>query len=222
MIDPTTHRPRGFGCVITPAPACCCQARQRAVSLRDTTLLPVLPYRFVTYDDEQCVHRVFSAGAMHVVSGKQVEVKAATPKGSGPQASAYRTPPPGAMPMPAMGGPVMQQRVQQGRAGAQGTAGGPGMSGRTTGGYQAAQQTPYPMPGYPMAPGYGFPGMSELRSTCRMRSRASSHSCSLVCDQVRDQVCFFVPVSLQCFPDSMATPMACQHTHQARTPRQPA
>lgn len=41
--------------------------------------------RFITFDDESSVERVFTAGSMQELGGKKVEVKAATPKGSGPQ-----------------------------------------------------------------------------------------------------------------------------------------
>ena len=40
--------------------------------------------RFITFDDDSSVERVFGAGRMHTIGGKQVEVKAATPRGSGP------------------------------------------------------------------------------------------------------------------------------------------
>jgi len=46
----------------------------------------VLPCRFVTFQDEESVLKVFSAGPMQQVGGKQVEVKSATPKGSGARA----------------------------------------------------------------------------------------------------------------------------------------
>ncbi len=40
---------------------------------------------FVTFAEESSVDKVFTAGQMHELGGKQVEVKSATPKGSGPQ-----------------------------------------------------------------------------------------------------------------------------------------
>ncbi|MEW5299950.1 MAG: hypothetical protein WDW36_002918 [Sanguina aurantia] len=43
-------------------------------------------FGFVTFESEEAVAKVFEAGQMHRVGGKQVEVKSATPKGSGPQA----------------------------------------------------------------------------------------------------------------------------------------
>ncbi|KAF5839703.1 hypothetical protein DUNSADRAFT_132 [Dunaliella salina] len=43
-------------------------------------------FGFVTFEDEESVQRVFAAGPMQQVGAKQVEVKSATPKGSGPQA----------------------------------------------------------------------------------------------------------------------------------------
>ncbi|GFH12186.1 heterogeneous nuclear ribonucleoprotein-like [Haematococcus lacustris] len=39
---------------------------------------------FVTFEEEGALERVFEAGVMHVLSGKQVEVKPATPKGQQP------------------------------------------------------------------------------------------------------------------------------------------
>jgi heterogeneous nuclear ribonucleoprotein A1/A3 len=45
--------------------------------------LCVHPRRFVTFDDDSSVDRVFAAGQMHDVAGKQVEVKSATPRGTG-------------------------------------------------------------------------------------------------------------------------------------------
>ena len=39
---------------------------------------------FVTFDDDVAVEAVFGAGRMHTIGGKQVEVKPATPRGSGP------------------------------------------------------------------------------------------------------------------------------------------
>lgn len=40
---------------------------------------------FITFEEESSVIKVFQAGPMHEISGKKVEVKNATPKGSGPQ-----------------------------------------------------------------------------------------------------------------------------------------
>lgn len=42
-------------------------------------------FGFVTFAEESSVEKVFAAGQMHELGGKQVEVKSATPKGSGPQ-----------------------------------------------------------------------------------------------------------------------------------------
>lgn len=41
-------------------------------------------YRFVTFEDDNAVEKVFTTGTMHDISGKRVEVKTATPRGSGP------------------------------------------------------------------------------------------------------------------------------------------
>eukprot|EP00877_Chromochloris_zofingiensis_P001906 jgi/Chrzof1/11716/Cz06g06190.t1 len=42
-------------------------------------------FGFITFEEESSVIKVFQAGPMHEISGKKVEVKNATPKGSGPQ-----------------------------------------------------------------------------------------------------------------------------------------
>lgn len=44
-------------------------------------------FGFVTFEEESSVDSVFAAGSMHELNGKKVEVKNATPKGSGPQGS---------------------------------------------------------------------------------------------------------------------------------------
>ena len=38
----------------------------------------------MTFEEESSVEKVFSSGTMHEISGKKVEVKTATPRGSGP------------------------------------------------------------------------------------------------------------------------------------------
>jgi hypothetical protein len=40
--------------------------------------------RFITYEDEMAIDKVFEKGRMHELAGKSVEVKRATPKGTGP------------------------------------------------------------------------------------------------------------------------------------------
>lgn len=50
-------------------------------------------FGFVTFDEDVSAEKVFDFGNMHELGGKRVEVKAATPKGSGSQAS--RQPQPG-------------------------------------------------------------------------------------------------------------------------------
>lgn len=49
-------------------------------------LFPLCTYapRFITFAEESSVAAVFGAGSMQEINGKRVEVKAATPKGSGP------------------------------------------------------------------------------------------------------------------------------------------
>jgi heterogeneous nuclear ribonucleoprotein A1/A3 len=42
--------------------------------------------RFVTFERDSSVEQVFQVGTMHELSGKRVEVKSATPRGSGPVA----------------------------------------------------------------------------------------------------------------------------------------
>lgn len=40
--------------------------------------------RFITYEEEAAIEKVFAKGRMHELAGKSVEVKRATPKGTGP------------------------------------------------------------------------------------------------------------------------------------------
>lgn len=46
-------------------------------------LLCALRCRFITFEEDDAVERVFAAGAMQELGGKRVEIKHATPKGSG-------------------------------------------------------------------------------------------------------------------------------------------
>lgn len=88
-------------------------------------------FGFVTFEEEEAVQKVLENGQMHELGGKQVEVKNATPKGSGPQ----------------MGGRNSGYNGGGG-GGGRGPAGGRGYGGR---GYdQYAQQ------GYGMAGAYGY------------------------------------------------------------------
>ncbi|KAK9908466.1 hypothetical protein WJX75_008305 [Coccomyxa subellipsoidea] len=41
-------------------------------------------FGFITYEDEEAIEKVFAKGRMHELAGKNVEVKRATPKGTGP------------------------------------------------------------------------------------------------------------------------------------------
>ncbi|CAK0784243.1 hypothetical protein CVIRNUC_007447 [Coccomyxa viridis] len=41
-------------------------------------------FGFITYDEEGAIEKVFAQGRMHELAGKSVEVKRATPKGTGP------------------------------------------------------------------------------------------------------------------------------------------
>ncbi|KAI8474754.1 MAG: hypothetical protein J3K34DRAFT_382980 [Monoraphidium minutum] len=99
-------------------------------------------FGFITFEEEASVQHVFNAGPMHELAGKRVEVKSATPKGSGPQGRG------GAMPA-AGGGPGAPGAGRGGAMGALGAAGGAGL-------YPGAGG-PYGMGGY-MAPGYMMPG----------------------------------------------------------------
>jgi heterogeneous nuclear ribonucleoprotein A1/A3 len=47
-------------------------------------LVNTLSCSFITFEDEASVASVFNAGSMQELGGKKVEVKTATPKGSGP------------------------------------------------------------------------------------------------------------------------------------------
>jgi len=89
-------------------------------------------FGFVTFEDEESVQRVFAAGPMQQVGAKQVEVKSATPKGSGPQA---------------------QRLAAAGGRGMGGLYAGRG-AGRANMYNQMLAQQSYGMPGY----GYGMQG----------------------------------------------------------------
>ncbi|KAK9811511.1 hypothetical protein WJX72_005089 [[Myrmecia] bisecta] len=86
-------------------------------------------FAFLTFEDEAAADKVFAAGSMHEVSGKMVEVKPATPRGSGPVGHGGAGPS-GLLPPYARGA-------------------GPGR------GYAGAYSGGYPGPlGYGMMPGY--------------------------------------------------------------------
>lgn len=81
MQDHLSGRSRGFGCAATlslPPPAAS-PAHPRLQVLLIHSL-----YRFVTFEEDSAVEKVFTAGTMHELAGKRVEVKTATPRGSGP------------------------------------------------------------------------------------------------------------------------------------------
>lgn len=45
---------------------------------------PALPFiRFITFEEDEAVEKVFAAGSMQELGGKRVEIKQATPKGTG-------------------------------------------------------------------------------------------------------------------------------------------
>ncbi|GLI59205.1 hypothetical protein VaNZ11_001041 [Volvox africanus] len=90
-------------------------------------------FGFVTFGEESSVEKVFAAGQMHELGGKQVEVKSATPKGSGPQSG--------------RGGP--RGTASAGGYGGRGYGGGRGPFGGYGGGYGGYGAGPY---------GAGFPG----------------------------------------------------------------
>ncbi|KIY99006.1 putative RNA-binding protein [Monoraphidium neglectum] len=93
-------------------------------------------FGFITFEEEASVHRVFNAGPMHELAGKRVEVKSATPKGSGPQGRG--------------GGVALAPGGGAGR-GAMGVLGA-----AASGGVYAGPAGGYGMGGY-MAPGYMVP-----------------------------------------------------------------
>ncbi|KAG2431322.1 hypothetical protein HYH02_013451 [Chlamydomonas schloesseri] len=92
-------------------------------------------FGFVTFAEEPSVEKVFAAGQMHELGGKQVEVKSATPKGSGPQAG---------------------RGAGRGAVSAGGAYGGRGYGGGGRGGYYQGQG--YGGYGYGAFPGYGAGG----------------------------------------------------------------
>ncbi|PNH12873.1 RNA-binding protein Musashi 2 [Tetrabaena socialis] len=105
-------------------------------------------FGFVTFGDEAAVEKVFTAGQMHELGGKQVEVKSATPKGSGPQSGRGG----GRGGAVSAGGFVAGGR---GYAGGRGGGGGYYQAGGY-GGYGAGEVEGYNNGGYPgQFPGYG-------------------------------------------------------------------
>ena len=99
-----------------------------------------VPCRFVTFEDDSAVERVFGAGRMHTIGGKSVEVKPATPRGSGPTGIAI-----------SRGFPM----VLPGR----------GMAAR--GGF--AEMAPAAAAGYPGAPYQGYAGMVPFATGGRLQ-----------------------------------------------------
>lgn len=112
MMDQTSGRSRGFGCVQQECCAAlhCCQiiasgllaplrcagvgclpwpetAARRAQQTQRRFARPLLHRSFVTFEEDGIVAKVFEAGSIHELGGKKVEVKSATPKGSGPVGS---------------------------------------------------------------------------------------------------------------------------------------
>ncbi|KAK9838604.1 hypothetical protein WJX84_007643 [Apatococcus fuscideae] len=100
-------------------------------------------FGFITFEDEASVEQCFSAGSMHELGGKRVEVKTATPRGSGP--------------MPRTGTPGMPAGLSQLRApGARPVFPGgrptfPGFSGQLGPGGAYPMQYPGGMQGFPGA-----------------------------------------------------------------------
>lgn len=140
--------------------------------------------RFVTFESEEAVAKVFEAGQMHRVGGKQVEVKSATPKGSGPQAGGRGMPYNYSMGM-GMGGPM---GMGMGMGGAVGALGGRGEYMQQGRGYQQQyghqqqqQQQAYPPGGGGMM-GYGYSqGVIEGVVQGSLFCSDSGSFCEVVC-----------------------------------------
>lgn len=125
-------------------------------------------FGFVTFEEESSVEKVFSSGTMHEISGKKVEVKNATPRGSGP-VGRLNTPGRGMGrgDMPGRGGgfggevdPSQAYSIPYGIPGYH-----PGMMG-----YQYGYQTPYSynmfMGGFPYAFAQQYhPGYPQMQQT---------------------------------------------------------
>ncbi|GBF90957.1 heterogeneous nuclear ribonucleoprotein-like [Raphidocelis subcapitata] len=112
-------------------------------------------FGFVTFDDETAVHRVFGAGPMHELAGKRVEVKSATPKGSGPQGrGAGPAPPGGPAPPFGPGGGGGGGAAAPGAGGAQAPIGG-ALAGAGAAAGRGGVERPFDFPG-PAAAGYGM------------------------------------------------------------------
>lgn len=84
---------RQGGCCYPTLPLFSCSSAARAAFLRAKSLhcSPRFSparylYRFVTFEHDESAEAALGAGAMHDIGGRRVEVKPATPKGSGAQA----------------------------------------------------------------------------------------------------------------------------------------
>jgi len=133
-------------------------------------------FGFVTFEEDSSAQEVFEVGTMHELGGKRVEVKPATPKGTGPQTSRTTTPiaPSGvrgrssseydpasmmtfAAPIP--GSPAFGAYSMYGYAGRPGMVAGPyGMPPQYTSVPQPMMMMPHPHPqamGYAAAPPFG-------------------------------------------------------------------
>ena len=116
--------------------AACCHAHSALPACAVSLTLP-LPCSFVTFEEESSVDDCFNYGSHHELAGKKVEVKSATPRGSGPVG-------------PSTGrGPIGQRGLLPER---------PGFGPR--------QGQAYPFPGQMGSPNYGmqFPAMARWAS----------------------------------------------------------
>ena len=108
-------------------------------------------FGFVTFEEDDSAEKVFESGTMHEVNGKKVEVKAATPKGSGSLAARQQEQQPPQQHIPML--PQQQSPLQP-------------MRGRTSAEYDPAMMRafasgmpgPTGYPAYPVMYGYGGPG----------------------------------------------------------------
>ena len=100
--------------------------------------------RFVTFEDDSAVERVFGAGRMHTIGGKSVEVKPATPRGSGPTGIAI-----------SRGFPMVLPGRGMARSG-------------------FAEMAPAAATGYPGAPYQGYAGMVPYATGSRLQPMVRS------------------------------------------------